>query len=177
MRGNLRSCAVARAAETARVARVHRTTTTATLLVTVALSALSGCVTVHRPPVPGPAAAPAEPSVPRPDGRATAQIVQAPVQEALEMAEPSRKRERQKAAQRRRAAEEPSAGQPPSSGATPQARPPHPQPRRRAQPRVDLRDVEHAVRGTADVCALGRKYGGWQRDSSEAEICERAYGR
>ncbi|MDX3116392.1 MULTISPECIES: hypothetical protein [Streptomyces] len=159
---------------------MHRTTTTATLLVTVAISALSGCVTVQRPPVPGPAAAPSEPSVPRPDGRAATQIVQAPVREALEMVEPSRKKERRKAAQRPRTAEEQPAGQPPSSGAPPQARPPHPQPRRPAQPRVDLQDVEDAVRGNADVCALGRKYGGWRGNSTEAAICERAeqaYGR
>lgn len=180
MRGNLRSCAVARAAGTTRVARVHRTTTTATLLVTVAFSALSGCVTVQRPPVPGPAAVPAEPSVPRPGGRAETQIVQAPAREALEMAEPSRKQEKRKAARPRRTAEEPSAGRPPSSDTGPQAREPDPQPPRHAPPRVDLQDVEDAVRGKADACALGRKYGAWQGDSKEAVICEqaeRAYGR
>ncbi|MGW2617519.1 hypothetical protein [Streptomyces sp. NPDC001500] len=156
---------------------MHRTTTTATLLVTVALTALSGCVTVQRPPAPGPAAAPSEPSVPRPDGRAGPQVVQAPVREALEMAEPSRKRERQRAARRQGAAEKPSAERPASSGPRPQVRPPHTQPQPHARPRVDLQDVEDAVRGKADVCALGRKYGGWQGDSPEAEICRRAYGR
>jgi hypothetical protein len=29
----------------------------------------------------------------------------------------------------------------------------------------------------ADVCALGRKYGGWKPDSPEAVICKGAYGR
>jgi hypothetical protein len=27
------------------------------------------------------------------------------------------------------------------------------------------------------VCALGKQYGGWRKDSPEAVICERAYGR
>ncbi|WP_329407669.1 hypothetical protein OG802_05330 [Streptomyces sp. NBC_00704] len=156
---------------------MHRTTTTATLLVTVALSALSGCVTVQRPPVPGPAAAPSEPSVPRPDGRAGTQIVQAPVREALEMAEPSREPEGRRTERRREPAEEPPAGPPASSGPRPPARPPHEQPRPHARPRVDLQDVEDAVRGKADVCAFGRKYGGWQGDSPEAVLCRRAYGR
>ncbi|MBO4257954.1 hypothetical protein GRC12_29375, partial [Streptomyces griseorubiginosus] len=52
MRGILRSSAVRRPVADAIVARVHRTTTTATLLVTVAVMALSGCVTVQRPPLP-----------------------------------------------------------------------------------------------------------------------------
>lgn len=176
MRGNLRPCALARAAGPSRVARVHRTTTTATLLVTVALSALSGCVTVQRPPVPGPAAAPSEPSVPRPDGRAGTQVVQAPVREALEMAEPSRERERRRTAPRPEATGEPST-QPPPSGPRAQAPPPEAHPRPHERPRVDLQDVEDAVRGKADVCALGRKYGAWQGDSPGAVLCRRAVGR
>jgi hypothetical protein len=28
-----------------------------------------------------------------------------------------------------------------------------------------------------DVCALGRKYGGWKADSPESVICKGAYGR
>ncbi|MFF1544575.1 hypothetical protein [Streptomyces sp. NPDC058291] len=156
---------------------MHRTTTTATLLVTVAFTALSGCVTVQRPPVPGPAAAPSEASVPQPDGRAGTQIVQAPVREALEMAEPSREGKRPGAVRRRGTAEEPPAGGPPSSGSRPQGRPARPQGRGDAQPRVDIQDVQDAVRGKADVCALGRKYGAWQGDSPEAAVCEQAYGR
>ncbi|MER5826255.1 hypothetical protein ABT086_29330, partial [Streptomyces mirabilis] len=60
---------------------MHRTTTAATLLVTMATAALSGCVTVQRPPAPTlPTAptAPSRPSPPRPDGKAGPQIVQAP---------------------------------------------------------------------------------------------------
>ncbi|MGW4735428.1 hypothetical protein ACWEQC_40860, partial [Streptomyces shenzhenensis] len=58
---------------------MHRTTTAAALLVTVAVSALSGCVTVQHPPTAGPpSAASARPSAPRPDGSAEPRVVQAP---------------------------------------------------------------------------------------------------
>ncbi|WP_327313661.1 hypothetical protein [Streptomyces sp. NBC_01235] len=155
---------------------MHRTTTTATLLVTVALSALSGCVTIQRPPAPGPAVAPSLQSVPRPEGQADTQVVQAPAREALEMVGPSRKPRSTAPAQRPTAA--PSAEQPPSSRYRPHhPRPAHTEPRRRAQPRVEIPDVEKEVRRNTDVCALGRKYGGWQGDSPEAVICKRAYGR
>lgn len=29
---------------------------------------------------------------------------------------------------------------------------------------------------SADMCALGRTYGGWRADSPEAVICKQAYG-
>ncbi len=29
----------------------------------------------------------------------------------------------------------------------------------------------------ADLCALGRQYGGWRPGSREAAICEETYGR
>ncbi|MDX3127760.1 hypothetical protein PV414_40980, partial [Streptomyces scabiei] len=58
---------------------MHRptTTATATLLVTVAVSALSGCVTTHRPPPPQASPVPSLPSEPRPDGTGGTAIVQA----------------------------------------------------------------------------------------------------
>ncbi|MEU0457308.1 hypothetical protein ABZ322_30855, partial [Streptomyces sp. NPDC006129] len=31
--------------------------------------------------------------------------------------------------------------------------------------------------GGTDVCALGRRYGGWRADSPEATICQDTYGR
>ncbi|MET9745443.1 hypothetical protein ABZZ92_07015 [Streptomyces ardesiacus] len=31
--------------------------------------------------------------------------------------------------------------------------------------------------GKADVCSLGKQYGGWRPGSPEARICEQAYGR
>ncbi|WP_405966871.1 hypothetical protein OG613_09300 [Streptomyces sp. NBC_00015] len=163
---------------------MHRTTTTtATLLVTVAVSALAGCVTVQRPAVPGPVLAPSRPSVPRPEGRAEVQVVQAPAREALEMVGPSREPEPDAPtapAQRRRTAALPGsggAGQPPSSRSRPHPRPSHPEVRRHALPRVAIPDIEKEVRRNNDVCALGRTYGGWQGDSPEATICEQAYGR
>lgn len=89
MWGNLRLSAVPSAGRATRVARVQRTTTTAALLVTVAVSALSGCVTVHRPSVaPGPPATPAGPAE-HPEQHASPQVVQAPAQEALHLIESS----------------------------------------------------------------------------------------
>ncbi|MDL5200243.1 hypothetical protein [Streptomyces sp. ALI-76-A] len=158
---------------------MHRTTTTATLLATVAVSALSGCVTVQHPPASGPAATP---SVPRPDARAQPQVVQAPAREALEMTGPSRR-------------PEPAAPPPPAAASAPARtrqeppprthppRPARPEPRRPdagqpRQPRVEIPDVpEAAPREQQDVCALGRKYGGWREDSPQTVICDRTYGR
>ncbi|MFJ8111506.1 hypothetical protein [Streptomyces sp. NPDC096132] len=151
----------------------------------MALSALSGCVTVQRPPVPGPpAAVPSPPSAPRPDGLAGTQVVQAPAREALEMVGPSRKPAATTLRQRQR---QPATGaapaeRPPSSHShqqhhRAQPRPAHPDPRRHARPHVDIPDVEAEVHRNTDVCALGRKYGGWRGDSPEAVICEQAYGR
>ncbi|MFE7935314.1 hypothetical protein ACFU6S_42640 [Streptomyces sp. NPDC057456] len=163
---------------------MHRTTTTtATLLVTVAVSALAGCVTVQRPAVPGPVLAPSRPSVPRPERLTEVQVVQAPAREALEMVGPSRKRKPEAPAapaQRRRTAAVPGAGgagQPPPPRSRPHTRPPHPETRRHPVPRVEIPDVEAEVRRNTDVCALGRTYGGWRGDSPEATICEQAYGR
>ncbi|MGV9572128.1 hypothetical protein ACWDRX_22415, partial [Streptomyces nigra] len=39
------------------------------------------------------------------------------------------------------------------------------------------RQLPQDAGGNADVCALGRKYGGWRADSQEARICDQAYGR
>ncbi|MEV7889838.1 hypothetical protein ACWD3I_13730 [Streptomyces sp. NPDC002817] len=161
---------------------MHRTTTTATLLVTVAVSALSGCVTVQHPSVaPGPPVVPSQPAAPRPDGRAEPQVVQAPAQEALQLIESSRKS--------RRSAPRPKEA-PPSSAAAPapgqqaprsqpHARPAHPQPGHPEAPRphVGIPDVAAQVPKNPDVCKLGKQYGGWRKDSPEAVICERTYGR
>ncbi|MFF3346737.1 hypothetical protein [Streptomyces sp. NPDC002779] len=159
---------------------MHRTTTTATLLVTVAASALAGCVTVQHPPAPGPVTAPSRPSVPRPDGRAEPQIVQAPAQEALELIGPPRRPERTPPATRRPTRPAPPPA-PPARPDTPPShpRPAHPRPERPAppHPRVEIPDVADSVRKNTDVCALGRKYGGWRKESPETRICEQTYGR
>ncbi|KUN85388.1 hypothetical protein AQJ64_11795 [Streptomyces griseoruber] len=147
----------------------------------MALSALSGCVTVQRPPVPGPpAAVPSPPSAPRPGADAEPQVVQAPAREALEMVGPARERAATTLRQRHRPA--PSAvpdGHAPAYRAHPQhprPRPAHPDPRRRVPRHVDVPDVETEIRRNTDVCALGRKYGGWRDDSPEALACRQVYG-
>ncbi|MEV0695297.1 hypothetical protein [Streptomyces sp. NPDC050388] len=166
---------------------MHRKTTTATLLVTVAVTALAGCVTVQRPPVAGPPAGVSHPAAPHLDGRARTQVVQAPAREALEMIAPSRPTD-------------PPA--PPSQRATPAApvpvpertapsdvrdrrvAPARPADGRTAPPRRPAPDASEAsekvrrdLRERADICALGRKYGQWQADSPQSAICEEAYGR
>ncbi|GAA0637754.1 hypothetical protein GCM10009535_12770 [Streptomyces thermocarboxydovorans] len=183
MRGILCPSGPRGAAGTSRVTRVHRTTTAATLAVTVALSALTGCVTVQRPAAPGPAA-PSQSPLARSDGRTGPQIVQAPAREALEMVGPSR-----------RPTKGPASLSPRGNPATPAPRgtapaDDRPQQRPRATPRpdrtphrppVDLSGIpEQArrdLRSTPDICGLGKRYGGWRADSPETVICRNAYGR
>ncbi|MFI6489065.1 hypothetical protein [Streptomyces sp. NPDC050564] len=152
---------------------MHRTTTTATLLVTVTVTALSGCVTVQRSPASGTPPAPSRHDARRPDGKAEPQIVQAPAREALELIGPSRKPS-PSAATPRRAAPPPPAAVP----AIPPRRPrpaPHPEPRR-PEPHVAVPPAAPDLSQNADVCALGKKYGGWQANSPESTICRGAYG-
>ncbi|MGV9456537.1 hypothetical protein [Streptomyces sp. NPDC003635] len=166
------------------MARVHRTTTTATLLVTVAVSALSGCVTVQRPPASAPVSAPSQPPAPRPDGRTEPQVVQAPALEALERIGPPRREEPRKPPPRRPTPAAPAPAAQPERPPAPRA---HPRPARPEQPRpghsvpqrprVEVPDVTGQVRKNTDICALGRRYGGWRADSPEARICEQTYGR
>ncbi|MFJ8543767.1 hypothetical protein ACIRFH_17405 [Streptomyces sp. NPDC093586] len=157
---------------------MHRTTTTATLLLSVAVSALSGCTTVQ--PASGPAAG-ARPAAPRADGPAEQGAVQAPAREALEMtgSSPSPGRASKKPHRTGRPAT-PAPRRPPA--AAPQ--PPRPEvpwrPGGSAQrPRADVPDLPGpAGKGAGtNVCSLGRKYGGWRPGSPEATICEQTYGR
>ncbi|WP_437088766.1 hypothetical protein [Streptomyces sp. enrichment culture] len=61
-----------------------------TATITAAVTAMTGCVTVQRPPVPGPAAGEAaRPSAPRPDGSRRPPPVEAPARESLESTGPS----------------------------------------------------------------------------------------
>ncbi|MFF3334942.1 hypothetical protein ACFYWX_36295 [Streptomyces sp. NPDC002888] len=174
---------------------MHRTTTTATLLVTVAVSALAGCVTIQQPPAPVQPSAPARPSVPPqpvvppPAPESQPQIVQAPAREALEMVGPPRRTEPTPPDP----AEAPAAPHhPPSHRAHPHPKQhhdqhphPHPQPRgphhpeqhRHPRPRTEIPDVSKPAPKDSDVCSLGRKYGGWRQGSQEATICDQTYGR
>ncbi|WP_280892124.1 hypothetical protein [Streptomyces sp. LBL] len=164
---------------------MHRTTTTVTLLVTVAVSALSGCVTVQRPPESGPAGAPSRPSDVRPDSRAKPRIVQAPAREALGKTGPSRRPTPAAPPSHAAAPSDPAQTrhQPPRMKSDPADHPARPRPRypeagHPRQPRVETPDVTGTVpRNQQDVCALGRTYGGWRADSPEATICDQAYGR
>ncbi|GAB2792648.1 hypothetical protein GCM10027073_26120 [Streptomyces chlorus] len=163
---------------------VHRKTTTAALLVTVAVSALAGCVTVQRPPAPGPPAGAARLSEPRPDGR-TRQAVQAPAREALEMIAPSRPTKPPASPSHRATPTAPAPQRTaPFDDRNPRPAPGGPAQGRTASPRASAAEVSEAanavrrdLRGRAEVCALGREYGRWPADSPEAAICEETYGR
>ncbi len=154
------------------VTRVHRTTTTAALLVTVAVSALTGCVTVRHTAAPGPppSAAPSQQSAPRTDGSASPRVVQAPAREALEMVGPS---------------EDPAPAPKPASPGAPGPLAPGHSPTRAAAPPAQPPGAHHPAqapprtsqRVPADVCDLGREYGGWRGNSPESKICEQTYGR
>ncbi|MDT0468198.1 hypothetical protein [Streptomyces gibsoniae] len=153
---------------------MQRTTTSATLLVAMAVSALSGCVTVQRPSAPLPPRAPSQSSAPRAEGSVAPHVVQAPAREALERAGTSRS---------------PSAGADtghmagtaPSTARTdaPHQRSVSPHPgREHPGHRAEAPSAAPApFPGNADVCALGRSYGGWRPGSPEADICRSTYGR
>ncbi|MEU6368796.1 hypothetical protein ABZ876_24400 [Streptomyces sp. NPDC046931] len=152
---------------------MHRTTTTATLLVSVAVSALTGCVTVQRPPAPLAPRAPSQSSAPRADGSVEPRVVQAPAREALEMVGPSRLASAPDTARR---------GTPrpvPVRTAAPHRRPAPAQPGRdRPGQRGEVPPaVPEGLSRNPDVCALGRRYGGWRPGSPEADLCGSTYGR
>ncbi|MFE0257114.1 hypothetical protein [Streptomyces sp. NPDC059010] len=166
---------------------MHRTTTTATLLVTVAVSALSGCTTVQQSAVPvPPPPTPSQPSAPRADGPTEQPVVQAPAREALTLIGPSRRPQPTPSAALSRSAAAP-APQPPAPHTHPHGRPEHHAPRRPSvdapkRPPVKAPDVPEPVgRAEApkhgDVCTMGRKYGGWKTDSPESTICDQTYGQ
>ncbi|MEU5035127.1 MULTISPECIES: hypothetical protein [Streptomyces] len=158
---------------------MQRTRITAKLLVGLAVTAVSGCVSVApgsvSSPPPGPGATgPAQDVAP--------QIVQPPAREGLEVVpDPTRP------AARPSSAAPPAAGSPAETrraGPAGAARPPEraDPPQRRAPdraPRVPSVAVPALPRvpGGADVCALGRGYGGWPAGSPQARICSEAYGR
>ncbi|ANP53746.1 hypothetical protein J2Z21_007966 [Streptomyces griseochromogenes] len=160
---------------------MHRTTTIAALVATVAVSALAGCVTVHRPPAPGRPAdsQTSRPAAPRPDGSAWPRVVQAPAREALELVGPSRRPGHTAPATPRRAVPAPAAPPAPHRPPSPPAAARHhhqPRPVRPRRPRADVPQVAPPAAKAPGVCALGRQYGGWRKDSPEAVICEGTYG-
>ncbi|MGW3331784.1 hypothetical protein ACWDF9_14700 [Streptomyces rubiginosohelvolus] len=153
---------------------MQRTRITAGLLVGLAVTAVSGCVSVEPRAVPSP---PAGTGPPVQD--VAPQIVQPPAREALEVVpEPSPSA----------ATAPPAAGSPadtrrtgPAGAARPRepADPPQRRTPRRVPgvPSVTVPVVPRLPGGGADVCALGRGYGGWPAGSPQARICSETYGR
>ncbi|MFI5663873.1 hypothetical protein [Streptomyces sp. NPDC051684] len=158
-----------------------RTPSSTTILLLAAAAATaataSGCVSV-RPPAtpkaPSPTASAAA-SRPDPEGHPDGPVVQAPAREALERMKPTAPH---------RTPERP-AGQPQRTDA-PTPPPPAPKvvpaPRRTTVPEPRSAPEHHKAGkppkapARTDVCALGRRYGGWDRDSPQAAACRDTYG-
>lgn len=147
---------------------MQRTSITVKLLVGVAVTAVTGCVSVE----PRPGIAP-RPETSRPVQDLAPQIVGPPVRDTLETvpdSKPSRKtpdRPPKAPSDTRRTAPRP-----------PQQREHVGVPRPRHAPPAVVRVPKPPaapVTGT-NVCALGRDYGGWSAGSPESRICEDTYG-
>lgn len=170
MRANPGFPAHSTAGRHSRVDRVQRITTTVKLLVGVAVTTLSGCVSVT--PQQG---VPPQSGHTRPSPDLAPQIARPPVHDSLAAVEPG-----------------PSAASPaPAHGSPPDARraAPHPprqwgrsgaeRPRTRRIPpvvSVPVPLLPTPVTGR-DVCSLGRGYGQWPAGSPQSRICDETYGR
>ncbi|WP_399882553.1 hypothetical protein ACGH7X_06625 [Streptomyces sp. BBFR51] len=156
----------------------------------MAVSALTGCTTVRGPAAADPPAAGARSSAPRPDGPAEPRVVQAPAREALEMIGPSPDRATGTPRGTHPPSTAPAPHDPPAARARPDQRtarpaaPEHtrgPEPSRPEVPDLPRSSGKNGKNGktskNADVCSLGKQYGGWRPGSTEARICEQAYGR
>ncbi|MFD4022377.1 hypothetical protein ACFWRV_02510 [Streptomyces sp. NPDC058576] len=152
---------------------MQRTRITAKLLVGLAVTTVSGCVSVEPGAVPPP-----RPGATGPVQDVAPQIVQPPAREALEVVpDPSPPTARppspEPPAEARRTG--------PAGAARPQERadPPAPRKPRRVPdvPSVTVPAVPRVPGGGTDVCALGRGYGGWPAGSRAARICSETYGR
>nr|WP_214662132.1 hypothetical protein [Streptomyces polyasparticus] len=150
---------------------MHRTTRAA-LLLSLTVTAVSGCVAVKSPAAPpttpsGPAAAPSA------KGHAEPQIVQAPAHEALERV---RAEEQERAPQAPGVVRTPAAEPAPVREAAPDAvRESGAAPHADTAPALPRAQPPGALPSTA-VCTLGEQYGGWPADSPQALICRGAYG-
>ncbi|MGW7414735.1 hypothetical protein [Streptomyces sp. NPDC054863] len=166
------------------------TRTAATLLVGVAVTAVSGCVSTPSGPAGKPAAhqqspAPQHPPLPHlvGDGGQPEQLIEAPVHEVLEAAMPPSARAPapkaepagEQGATRAPQPQPPRAERPDRRAAVPEPEPPHRHraPHRKKDPLPALPKVPTSA---ADVCALGKGYGGWRPNSPEARICRETYG-
>ncbi|WP_233521667.1 hypothetical protein [Streptomyces triticagri] len=159
---------------------MHRKTTAA-LLVTMAVSALSGCVSVAEPSVRESASPTTEPvAAPSAHRGSATRPVEAPAREALRMMGPPSGKDPVKASAR---APEPGRSEAPGPrAAAPEHRPPA---REGAEPprrlpvggELPARVLPRPTAVGAELCSLGRRYGGWPADSPQARICESTYPR
>ncbi|MHC5258272.1 hypothetical protein ACYSUO_10320 [Streptomyces sp. UC4497] len=156
-----------------------RTPSSTTFLLTAAAAVTavtaSGCVSVRPPATPKAPSPSVSAPAPRPEGHADHPVVQAPAREAMEQLKPS--------TPQHTPARHPE--QPPQATAP---TPPRPAPRATQAPHrttapdprtgPETRHVKKApkVPAQTDVCALGRRYGGWDPDSPQAAICRDTYG-
>ncbi|WP_405392127.1 hypothetical protein OG596_32455 [Streptomyces sp. NBC_01102] len=148
---------------------MHRTGITATLLVGIAVTAVSGCVSVEPPRK---TVAP-RPGTSRPVQDVAPQIVQPPGRDSLEeLSDPAASTTAAPAIRK----DGPST--PPRRGPADLARPQAP----RLPPRIPGL-ARSAAPGSSvpvtgkDVCALGRGYGSWPAGSPQSRICDATYGR
>ncbi|MEW2547669.1 hypothetical protein AB0910_18170 [Streptomyces sp. NPDC047002] len=156
---------------------MRRTRTTTMLLLgaaSAAMTAVSGCVSVHADGAQGPR--PAATAAPSAGEDARPQIVQAPLREALDLAHtpsPSPSRPGPAAARPR--------GEAPRQGAAPAVRPPErpvrPEPLAPAHGGGYAPAPSALPSAAAGVCALGETYGHWPAGSAQARICHDTYGR
>ncbi|MFJ8931172.1 hypothetical protein ACIRLA_31790 [Streptomyces sp. NPDC102364] len=158
-----------------------RTPSSTTILLTAAAAALaataSGCVSVRATPTTPKTHSPsASTQEPRPEGHADHPVVQAPAREALE-------RLKQSAPQRTpaRRPEQPQQAAAPTPPRTAPKATPAPRLTTAPEPRTapELRHVKKVPKAPAqktNVCALGRRYGGWDPDSPQSVICRDTYG-
>ncbi|MGW2589742.1 hypothetical protein ACWCXC_05645 [Streptomyces sp. NPDC001515] len=146
---------------------MQRTRITVNILVGVAVTALSGCVSVEprpSPPVPSETRHPAQdlaPQIVRPPVRDTLGAVTGPKPSATRTAP-------------RRAAPPQVRHDPPRLPRQHRTRPERAIPRRVAPP-VPAPALPRPVAGS-DVCALGRGYGHWPAGSPQSRICDDTYG-
>ncbi|MFI0980296.1 hypothetical protein ACH4SP_25230 [Streptomyces sp. NPDC021093] len=174
------------------------TRTAATLLVGVAVSAVTGCVSTPSGPAGTPAThqqspAPQHPPLPHliGNGGQPEQLIEAPVHEVLEAAMPPSQRAPTPRTGpgtgptgAKEAAEAPPVQSPPRSerparrDAAPQPEPEPESPRHRGPHRkkAPLPALPKVPASAADVCALGKGYGGWSPKSPQARICRETYG-
>ncbi|MEV6473480.1 hypothetical protein [Streptomyces sp. NPDC051657] len=157
---------------------MQRTRIAAKLLVGLTVTAVSGCVSVEPRAVP-----PSYPGATGPPQDVAPQIVQPPAREALEaVPDPS------PSAALPPSPATPAAGSPPRDRRTapagasrPRERPDPPESRtpRRVPgvPSVTVPALPRVPGGGADICALGRGYGGWPAGSPESVSCSETYGR